>query len=171
MILNYILQGQETLACCRCHIRVYAEVFFQNGSTTTNQEDVRALFMVDVKEMKTDLTLERVVRMPVYVVSSDCTIIELQVEVMTLHALFITDRCTFQPETGPCEAYIPSYFYNKTSGNCEQFIYGGCGGNDNRFTTAAECVTNCSTNGTFYNYLPTATKNVMPLQFERFYLG
>ena len=56
----------------------------------------------------------------------------------------LTDRCSFQPDSGPCRAYIPSYFYNVTSGNCEQFIYGGCGGNSNRFRTAAECVAHCS---------------------------
>ena len=56
------------------------------------------------------------------------------------------DSCTLQPETGPCRARIPSYFYNTTSGNCEQFIYGGCGGNNNRFRNAAECVRHCSNN-------------------------
>ena len=60
--------------------------------------------------------------------------------------MFITDRCTLQPETGPCRARVPSYFYNTTSGNCEQFTYGGCGGNNNRFQTAAECSAYCSSN-------------------------
>ena len=60
--------------------------------------------------------------------------------------MFITDRCTLQPETGPCRARVPSYFYNTTSGNCEQFTYGGCGGNNNRFQTAAECTAYCSNN-------------------------
>ena len=60
--------------------------------------------------------------------------------------MFITDRCTLQPDSGLCRAYIPSYFYNITSGSCEQFIYGGCGGNENRFPTAADCAANCSGN-------------------------
>ncbi len=42
------------------------------------------------------------------------------------------DICKLEPEVGLCRAYIPSYFYNSTSGTCERFIYGGCGGNDNR---------------------------------------
>ena len=58
----------------------------------------------------------------------------------------MTDRCILQPDTGPCRARIPSYFYNTASGSCEQFIYGGCGGNDNRFTTAAECAQHCYNN-------------------------
>ena len=61
-------------------------------------------------------------------------------------SLLTTDRCTLQPDSGLCRAYIPSYFYNITSGNCEQFIYGGCGGNENRFPTAADCAANCSGN-------------------------
>ena len=61
--------------------------------------------------------------------------------------LFTTDRCTLQPDSGLCRAYIPSYFYNVTSGDCERFIYGGCGGNENRFPTAADCAANCSGNG------------------------
>ncbi len=33
--------------------------------------------------------------------------------------------CNLPGETGMCKAYKPSYFYNKNSGKCEQFIYGG----------------------------------------------
>ena len=58
----------------------------------------------------------------------------------------MTDKCTLQPDTGPCRASIPSYYYNTASGNCEKFIYGGCDGNENRFETAAQCVANCSNN-------------------------
>ena len=51
--------------------------------------------------------------------------------------------CGLEPETGLCEAYIPSYFYNTTSKRCERFIYGGCEGNDNRFSTMEQCQTTC----------------------------
>ena len=43
-----------------------------------------------------------------------------------------------------CRAFIPRYFYNDTAQQCEMFIYGGCGGNDNNFETAGECRQNCS---------------------------
>ena len=39
------------------------------------------------------------------------------------------DQCSEVPEAGPCEAYIPSYYYDKEDGKCKEFIYGGCGGN------------------------------------------
>uniref|UniRef100_A0A8C6WJC7 BPTI/Kunitz inhibitor domain-containing protein n=1 Tax=Neogobius melanostomus TaxID=47308 RepID=A0A8C6WJC7_9GOBI len=51
--------------------------------------------------------------------------------------------CTLQPETGPCRARMPRYFYNSTTFSCEIFIYGGCGGNDNRFVSARECQLTC----------------------------
>ena len=57
-----------------------------------------------------------------------------------------TDRCTLQPRPGPCKANIPNYFYSTVSGSCEQFTYGGCGGNENRFETSAECALYCSSN-------------------------
>ncbi|XP_045168913.2 papilin-like [Mercenaria mercenaria] len=51
--------------------------------------------------------------------------------------------CKFPKISGICKAYMPRWFYNSTSCRCEQFIYGGCGGNANRFFTADECKTNC----------------------------
>ncbi|XP_030384440.1 chymotrypsin inhibitor SCI-III [Scaptodrosophila lebanonensis] len=45
--------------------------------------------------------------------------------------------------SGRCFGYVESYAYNPIKRHCEQFVYGGCGGNDNRFTTKAECEYNC----------------------------
>lgn len=56
--------------------------------------------------------------------------------------------CSLEPEIGPCRALIPQYFHNATSGECEQFFYGGCFGNDNRFNTMKECEKAC---GKFYS--------------------
>ncbi|XP_075756899.1 actinia tenebrosa protease inhibitors-like isoform X2 [Pelodiscus sinensis] len=51
--------------------------------------------------------------------------------------------CQLPPEEGPCKAYMPSYFYNPITESCEMFIYGGCGGNGNRFETKEECLWTC----------------------------
>ena len=51
--------------------------------------------------------------------------------------------CSLKPESGPCEAAIRKFFYNSTTDRCELFIYGGCGGNDNRFDTRSECISAC----------------------------
>lgn len=42
-----------------------------------------------------------------------------------------------------CLGYFPSYYYNRETGECEEFIYGGCGGNENRFDTKQECEDFC----------------------------
>ncbi|KAH8283629.1 hypothetical protein KR018_010042, partial [Drosophila ironensis] len=45
--------------------------------------------------------------------------------------------------SGRCFGYVESYAYNPIKRHCEPFIYGGCGGNDNRFATKAECEFSC----------------------------
>ena len=42
-----------------------------------------------------------------------------------------------------CNAYMPRYYYDYTSKQCKEFIYGGCGGNGNRFATKEECEKRC----------------------------
>ncbi|GLH08258.1 Chymotrypsin inhibitor SCI-II [Gryllus bimaculatus] len=51
--------------------------------------------------------------------------------------------CRLPSESGRCFAYIPSYYFNSATGSCEQFIYGGCGGNANRFSTVSDCEKRC----------------------------
>lgn len=36
------------------------------------------------------------------------------------------------------------YFFNVSTGRCEQFTYGGCCGNENNFETIEECKQVCS---------------------------
>ncbi|KAK0041839.1 serine protease inhibitor-1, partial [Biomphalaria pfeifferi] len=52
--------------------------------------------------------------------------------------------CLQEKDPGPCLAYFPRYFFNSKSGICEQFIYGGCRGNANRFQTKEACTQLCS---------------------------
>ena len=51
--------------------------------------------------------------------------------------------CKLPRESGNCDAYIPSYWHNPTTGVCEPFAYGGCGGNANRFASLDECQAAC----------------------------
>ena len=48
---------------------------------------------------------------------------------------------------GPCRAFIDSWFFNPGTGKCERFVYGGCGGNANRFATRQDCENRCGTRG------------------------
>ena len=56
-------------------------------------------------------------------------------------------RCLQPPAVGECDALFPSFFFNSSSGACEHFNYGGCGGNQNRFTTRESCLTGCAPDG------------------------
>ena len=51
--------------------------------------------------------------------------------------------CYEEPQTGRCRAYIPSYYYDADVGECQEFIYGGCGGNENRFEDIDNCTAAC----------------------------
>ncbi|XP_070797968.1 actinia tenebrosa protease inhibitors-like [Pituophis catenifer annectens] len=51
--------------------------------------------------------------------------------------------CKLPADPGHCLAYSPQYFYNWEKRKCETFVYGMCGGNDNRFSTKLECEMVC----------------------------
>ena len=53
------------------------------------------------------------------------------------------NECNLPKAGGPCEAYIPSYFYSMQTGQCESFVYGGCEGNVNRFDSRMQCEQKC----------------------------
>uniref|UniRef100_A0A8D0BWN7 Tissue factor pathway inhibitor n=1 Tax=Salvator merianae TaxID=96440 RepID=A0A8D0BWN7_SALMN len=55
----------------------------------------------------------------------------------------ITKICLQPPEEGPCRALLGRWFYNITSQTCEEFSYGGCLGNENRFLSLEECSSFC----------------------------
>nr|XP_042897682.1 actinia tenebrosa protease inhibitors-like [Parasteatoda tepidariorum] len=56
----------------------------------------------------------------------------------------IEKSCSGEPETDVCDAYFPSWYYESKSGSCKRFVYGGCGGNGNRYDTEEECLQTCS---------------------------
>ncbi|CAG9813449.1 unnamed protein product, partial [Phaedon cochleariae] len=53
------------------------------------------------------------------------------------------DICNMDRDVGPCGGYFVKYFYNRNSRRCEQFAFGGCQGNGNRFSSAKECEDIC----------------------------
>jgi hypothetical protein len=50
-------------------------------------------------------------------------------------------RCSLPFVGGPCEAAIQVYAF--VDGSCEERIYGGCEGNENRFNSLEECLATC----------------------------
>jgi len=51
--------------------------------------------------------------------------------------------CQLPAETGRCRAAATLWHYDSTKGECATFTYGGCDGNDNRFSTRALCENAC----------------------------
>ncbi|XP_037082324.1 tissue factor pathway inhibitor-like [Pollicipes pollicipes] len=52
--------------------------------------------------------------------------------------------CTSAPDGGLCMAYMERYAYHPDTDSCQKFVYGGCGGNGNRYNTREECETRCA---------------------------
>lgn len=53
------------------------------------------------------------------------------------------EACTAVRDSGSCEAYIPSFWHDPSTGLCEPFVYGGCGGNANRYPSREACLQAC----------------------------
>lgn len=51
--------------------------------------------------------------------------------------------CEQPLEEGPCQGKYSRWNYDETSGECKEFTYGGCHGNQNRFVTKQECENSC----------------------------
>ena len=52
--------------------------------------------------------------------------------------------CYLPPERGPCLAILERYYFDPPTGSCKTFIYGGCRGNANNYTTIEACLNACA---------------------------
>jgi len=59
--------------------------------------------------------------------------------------LFLSDPCEQDKTVGPCRRASPRWFYNKATSACEEFLYGGCRGNENNFESSEACSSRCAT--------------------------
>jgi hypothetical protein len=53
------------------------------------------------------------------------------------------EQCELPFEVGSCDAAFPVFWHNPATGQCEPETWGGCDGNDNRFTMVEECTATC----------------------------
>ncbi|XP_063436544.1 papilin-like [Mytilus trossulus] len=58
-------------------------------------------------------------------------------------AQLVDNVCDLKKDVGQCNARMSRYHYDVDSGECKQFFYGGCDGNENNFKTKQECFTDC----------------------------
>ena len=99
--------------------------------------------MVGVEEMITDSQSWTNVKQ--HVVSKITVVIIISFGTILINSGI--DVCTLQPDPGNCRGSFPRYFYNKLTRKCERFIYGGCGGNGNRFNDVSSCEDTCISSG------------------------
>nr|XP_036856314.1 tissue factor pathway inhibitor isoform X2 [Manis javanica] len=52
--------------------------------------------------------------------------------------------CALKADDGPCKAMMKRFFFNIHTQKCEEFVYGGCEGNQNRFESLEECKEKCT---------------------------
>jgi len=75
------------------------------------------------------------------------TLILTVYQVAIVHAYSRGDQnrlCLLPKVTGPCRAYFRKWYYNMQENECYPFIYGGCQGNGNNFSSYRKCMTACS---------------------------
>ncbi|XP_058489074.1 kunitz-type protease inhibitor 2 [Solea solea] len=64
------------------------------------------------------------------------------------------EKCGAEPEVGFCRAAFQRWYYNRKSGECKSFIYGGCKGNKNNYVTEKSCKDTCAV-----SVLPSSKKS------------
>ncbi|UYV74471.1 TFPI2 [Cordylochernes scorpioides] len=63
---------------------------------------------------------------------------------LVVGAAFIRpDYCLDSPAPGSCQATLPRYFYNATTGTCQTFLYSGCDCSRNNFRGLDDCLDVC----------------------------
>ncbi|XP_042237860.1 papilin-like isoform X4 [Homarus americanus] len=63
---------------------------------------------------------------------------------IALEKEFNTEYCFLKHQQGTCRDLQAYWHYASEDGVCKQFLYGGCEGNENRFSTRQECEGKCS---------------------------
>uniref|UniRef100_A0A673IMD4 Kunitz-type serine protease inhibitor 6-like n=1 Tax=Sinocyclocheilus rhinocerous TaxID=307959 RepID=A0A673IMD4_9TELE len=57
---------------------------------------------------------------------------------------FYIKTCAMPSDSGPCRAAFPVFYFEPNTQSCKPFIYGGCQGNLNRYSSEEECMAACS---------------------------
>ncbi|XP_073502793.1 collagen alpha-3(VI) chain isoform X2 [Phyllobates terribilis] len=72
--------------------------------------------------------------------------VEKTIQLPTLESKAIAvgpEACKLPKEEGTCREFALKWYYDHETNSCARFWYGGCGGNENRFSTQKECEKIC----------------------------
>ncbi|KAG0440577.1 hypothetical protein HPB47_016247 [Ixodes persulcatus] len=56
----------------------------------------------------------------------------------------ISAECQQPADAGECMLLHYRFYYDPASDSCKEFVYGGCGGNENNFFNLGQCVKKCN---------------------------
>ncbi len=138
--------------CQRCKTFVWLLGFMLVVTTTTFF--LPDLVASDVSETKPSTGKWKIILQPAifFVCANFDALIFLQLIVHEMIVNFFAAKCALKPDTGPCDQKIQRWYFNAKKKKCEQFIYGGCKGNLNRFITAETCKKTCLPTGNCYSF-------------------
>jgi hypothetical protein len=52
-------------------------------------------------------------------------------------------KCEAPKSSGMCRGALTRFWFNPKTKECEEFYYGGCGGNENNYESPDECEASC----------------------------
>ncbi|XP_070843085.1 kunitz-type protease inhibitor 1-like [Chaetodon trifascialis] len=132
------LNGIESLALGDAHITNY-QWALENGDDDVKMEKTDLPDQVRLSNLQPGSYVFRLT-----VTDSKDKSHSAKVTVLVLSPELSTLYCRAPPKIGPCRAAFPRWHYDAATGNCEQFMYGGCKQNNNNFLSENECLSACS---------------------------
>ena len=99
--------------------------------------------IIQTKRVKVNLPTSNRYIHPVSQLTAQMKGLELLYFIITPNVGYRPRYCYLPAKAGNCEAAISMWYYNCATCACEKFIYGGCGGNRNRFETERACRRRC----------------------------
>ena len=79
--------------------------------------------------------------------------------------------CKLPEEPGLCVGYFTRYYYDSKAGECKDFIYGECVGNENNFKTLKACKKKCVFLSFFHRKLERLARPSAPEEAKRTGIG